>query len=99
MVNDKHIRHFFQQHKPVVGDSRTFLKEVVRQMDAVPTPAAMQPDFQKEDCIRIVLEVSKRDLRAVRLAVGAVVAIAALSAVTAAFLPADFLPTEIFTFK
>ena len=31
-------------------------------------PAAMNPDRQKEDCIRLVLEVSRRDLRAVRLA-------------------------------
>ncbi|MGN0195120.1 MAG: hypothetical protein ACI4AE_01525 [Candidatus Cryptobacteroides sp.] len=99
MVNDKHIRQFFRQHKPVVGDGGAFMKEVVRQIDAMPTPAAMQPDFQKEDCIRIVLEVSKRDLRAVRLAVGAVVAIVILSAVTAAFLPAGFIPTDIFTFK
>ena len=98
-MNDKYIRHFFRQHKPVVGDSRAFLQDVVRQIDAMPTPAAMRPDLQKEDCIRIVLEVSKRDLRAVRLAVCAVVAIAILSAVTASFLPAGFIPTDIFTFR
>ena len=42
---------------------------------------------------------SRRDLRAVRLAVGVIVAVVILSAVTASLLPPDFLPTEIFTFK
>lgn len=68
MVKDKDIKQFFQQHKPDVKNNGPFLKEVVRQINAMPIPAAMNPDRQKEDCIRLVLEVSRRDLRAVRLA-------------------------------
>ena len=99
MVKDKDIRQFFLQHKPEVRNSGPFMKEVVRQIDAMPVPASMSPDRQKEDCIRLVLEVSRRDLRAVRLAVGVIVAVVILSAVTASLLPPDFLPTEIFMFK
>ena len=99
MVKDKDIKLFFRQNKPEVKNSGPFLKEVVRQINALPVPAAMDPDRQKEDCIRLVLEVSRRDLRAVRLAVGVIVAVVILSAVTASLLPPDFLPTEIFLFK
>ena len=98
-MKDKEIRQFFLQHKPEVKNSGPFMKEVVRQIHAMPVPAAMNPDRQKEDCIRIVLELSRRDLRAVRLAVGVVVAVVILSAVTVSLLPPDFLPTELFTFK
>ena len=99
MVKDKDIKQFFLQHKPEIKNCGHFLKEVVRQINAMPVPAAMNPEQQKEDCIRLVLEVSRRDLRAVRLAVGVIVAVVILSAVTASLLPPDFLPTEIFTFK
>ncbi len=100
-MKDKDIRQFFLQHKPEVENSGPFMKEIVRQIHAMPVPAAMNPDRQKEDCIRIVLELSRRDLRAVRLAVGVVVAVVILSAVTVSLLPPDFLPTEfeLFTFK
>ena len=99
MVKDNDIKQFFLQHKPEVKNSGHFLKEIARQINAMPVPAAMNPDRQKEDCIRLVLEVSRRDLRAVRLAVGVIVAVVLLSAVTASLLPPDFLPSEIFTFK
>ena len=99
MVKDKDIKQFFRQHKPEVNNSGPFLKEVVRQINAMPVPAAMNPDRQKEDCIRLVLEVSRRDLRALRLAVGVIVAVVILSAISASLLPPDFLPTDIFTFK
>ena len=99
MVKDKDIKKFFLQHKPEVKNSEPFLKEVVRRINAMPVPAAMNPDRQKEDCIRLVLEVSRRDLRAVRLAVGVIVAVVILSALTVSLLPPDFLPTEIFMFK
>lgn len=75
------------------------MKDVVRQINAMPIPAAMNPTRQKEDCIRIVLEVSRRDLRAVRLAVGVIVAVVILSTITASLLPPDLLPKEIFMFK
>lgn len=75
------------------------MKDVVRQINAMPIPAAMNPARQKEDCIRIVLEVSRRDLRAVRLAVGVIVAVVILSTITASLLPPDLLPKEIFMFK
>ena len=97
MVRDKDIQRFFLRHKPEVKNNGPFLKEVVRQINAMPVPAAMNPDRQKEDCIRLVLEVSRRDLRAVRLAVGVIVAVVILSTVTVLLLPPDFLPTEIFT--
>lgn len=99
MVKDKDIKQFFQQHKPEVKNSGPFLKEVVRQINAIPIPAAMNPDRQKEDCIRLVLEVSRRDLRAVRLAVGVIVAVVVISALTISLLPPDFLPADIFMFK
>ena len=86
MVKDKDIKQFFLQHKPEVNNSGPFLKEVVRQINAMPVPAAMNLDRQKEDCIRLVLEVSRKDLRAVRLAVGVIVAVVILSAVTASLL-------------
>ena len=99
MVKDKDIKQFMLRHQPEVKNSGPFLKDIVRQINAMPVPAAMNPDRQKEDCIRVVLEVSRRDLRAVRLAVGVIVAVVILSAVTASLLPPDFLPTEIFMFK
>ena len=99
MVKDKDIKQFMLRHQPEVKNSGPFLKDIVRQINAMPVPAAMNPERQKEDCIRLVLEVSRRDLRAVRLAVGVIVAVVILSAVTASLLPPDFLPTEIFMFK
>ena len=99
MVKDKDIKQFMLRHQPEVKNSGPFLKDIVRQINAMPVPAAMNPQRQKEDCIRLVLEVSRRDLRAVRLAVGVIVAVVILSAVTASLLPPDFLPNEIFTFK
>ena len=99
MVKDKDIKQFFQQHKPELRNSGPFLKEVVRQINAMPFPAAMNPERQKEDCIRLVLEVSRRDLRAVRLAVGVIVAVVVISALTLSLLPPDFLPADIFMFK
>ena len=99
MVKDKDIKQFMLRHQPEVKNSGPFMKDVVRQINAMPIPAAMNRERQKEDCIRLVLEVSRRDLRAVRLAVGVIVAVVILSAVTASLLPPDFLPTEIFMFK
>ena len=99
MVKDKDIKQFMLRHHPEVKNSGPFMKDVVRQINAMPIPAAMNPERQKEDCIRLVLEVSRRDLRAVRLAVGVIVAVVILSVVTASLLPPDFLPNEIFTFK
>ena len=99
MVKDKDIKQFMLRHQPEVKNSGPFMKDVVRQINAMPIPAAMNPARPKEDCIRLVLEVSRRDLRAVRLAVGVIVAVVILSAVTASLLPPDFLPTEIFMFK
>ena len=99
MMKDKDIKQFFLQHKPEVKNSGTFLKEVVRQINALPIPAAMNPDRQKEDCIRLVIEVSRRDLRAIRLAVGVLVAVVILSAITVSLLPAEFIPTGFFQFK
>ncbi len=99
MVKDKDIKQFMLRHQPEVKNSGPFMKDVIRQINAMPIPAAMNPERQKEDCIRLVLEVSRRDLRAVRLAVGVIVAVVILSAVTASLLPPDFLPTEIFMFK
>ncbi len=99
MVKDKDIKQFMLLHKPEVKNSETFMKDVVSQINAMPIPAAMNLERQKEDCIRLVLEVSRRDLRAVRLAVGVIVAVVILSALTISLLPPDFLPTELFTFK
>ena len=99
MVKDKDIKQFMKRHQPEVKDSGSFMKDVVRQIDAMPIPAAMNPARQKEDCIRLVLEVSRRDLRAVRLAVGVIVAVVILSTITASLLPPDLLPIEIFMFK
>ena len=99
MVKDKDIKQFMLRHKPEVKNSETFMKDVVSQINAMPIPAAMNLERQKEDCIRLVLEVSRRDLRAVRLAVGVIVAVVILSALTISLLPPDFLPTELFTFK
>ena len=99
MVKDKDIKQFMLLHKPEVKNSETFMKDVVSQINAMPIPAVMNLERQKEDCIRLVLEVSRRDLRAVRLAVGVIVAVVILSALTISLLPPDFLPTELFTFK
>ena len=99
MVKDKDIKRFMLRHQPEVKNSGPFMKDVVRQINAMPIPAAMNLERQKEDCIRLVLEVSRRDLRAVRLAVGVIVAVVILSALTISLLPPDFLPTELFTFK
>ena len=102
MVKDKDIKQFFQQHKPEIKNSGPFLKEVVRQINAMPVPAAMNLERQKEDCIRLVLEVSRRDLRAVRLAVGVIVVVAILSAITVSMIPSDLIPSihlDLFHFK
>ena len=95
MVKDKDIKQFFRQNKPEVMDSGSFVKDIVRQINAMPVPAAMSPERQKEDCIRIVLEVSRRDMRTVRLAFGIVAVVAILAIVTAFLIPADIIPAEL----
>lgn len=102
MVKDNDIKQFMKRHQPEVKNSGPFMKDVVRQINAMPVPAAMNPERQKEDCIRLVLEVSRRDLRAVRMAVGVIVVVAILSAITVSMIPSDLLPTipsELFRFK
>lgn len=99
MVKDKDIKQFFLQHKPELKNNGPFLKDVVRQINAMPVPAAMNSDRKKEDCIRLVLKVSRRDLRAIRLTVGVIVAVVILSVVTASLFPPGFFPVEFFTFK
>gem|GEM_PF-1893929 len=105
MVKDKDIKKFMLQHKPEVKNSDAFMKDVVRQMDSLPVPSAMDPKHQKEDCIRIVLEVSRKDLRSVRLAVSVIAIVAILSAITISMIPSDLIdtipsfPTELFRFK
>ena len=99
MVKDKDIKKFMLQHKPVVKNSDAFMKDVVRQMDSLPVPSAMDPKHQKEDCIRIVLEVSRKDLRSVRLAVSVIAIVVILSAITISMIPSEFIPsipTELF---
>ncbi|MCR4863639.1 MAG: hypothetical protein K5850_00555 [Bacteroidales bacterium] len=59
----------------------------------------MNPARQREDCIRLVLEISRRDLRTVRLAVGVIVAVVIISAITISLLPPDILPIDLFMFK
>lgn len=102
MVKDNDIRQFMKRHQPEVKNSSPFMKDVVRQINAMPVPAAMNPARQKEDCIRLVLEVSRRDLRAVRMAVGVIVVVAILSAITISMIPSDIIPSfppELFRFK
>ena len=102
MVKDNDIKQFMKRHQPEVKNSSPFMKDVVRQINAMPVPAAMNPERQKEDCIRLVLEVSRRDLRAVRMAVGVIVVVAILSAITVSMIPSDLIPAiplELFRFK
>ena len=102
MVKDNDIRQFMKRHQPEVKNSSPFMKDVVRQINAMPVPAAMNQERQKEDCIRLVLEVSRRDLRAVRMAVGVIVVVAILSAITMAMIPSDLIPSfppYLFQFK
>ena len=102
MVKDNEIKQFMKRHQPEVKNSGPFMKDVVRQINAMPVPAAMNPERQKEDCIRLVLEVSRRDLRAVRMAVGVIVVVAILSAITVSMIPSDLIPAiplELFRFK
>ena len=53
MVKDKDIKQFMLRHQPEVKNSGPFMKDVVRQINAMPIPAAMNPERQKEDCIRL----------------------------------------------
>ena len=102
MVKDNDIKQFMKRHQPEVKNSGPFMKDVVRQINAMPVPAAMNQERQKEDCIRLVLEVSRRDLRAVRMAVGVIVVVAILSAITVSMIPSDLIPAiplELFRFK
>lgn len=102
MVKDNDIKQFMKRHQPEVKNSSPFMKDVVRQINAMPVPAAMNPERQKEDCIRLVLEVSRRDLRAVRMAVGVIVVVAILSAITISMIPSDLIPSfppYLFQFK
>ena len=102
MVKDNDIRQFMKRHQPEVKNSSPFMKDVVRQINAMPVPAAMNQERPKEDCIRLVLEVSRRDLRAVRMAVGVIVVVAILSAITISMIPSDIIPSfppELFRFK
>ena len=102
MVKDKDIKQFMLRHKPEVNNSGPFMKDVVRQINAMPIPAAMNPERQKEDCIRLVIEVSRRDLRNVRLVVGVIVVVVILSAITISVIPSDLIPsipTAFFQFK
>ena len=102
MVKDKDIKQFMLRHQPEVKNSGPFLKDIVRQINAMPVPAAMNPARQKEDCIRLVLEVSRRDMRTVRLAVSVIVVVVILSAITISMIPSDLIPSfppYIFQFK
>ena len=99
MVKDKDIKQFMMRHKPEARNNESFLKDVVSQINAMPIPAAMNPARQREDCIRLVLEISRRDLRTVRLAVGVIVAVVIISAITVSLLPPDILQIELFMFK
>ncbi|MBQ3742644.1 MAG: hypothetical protein II858_02195 [Bacteroidales bacterium] len=102
MVKDKDIKQFMLRHQPEVKNSGPFLKDIVRQINAMPVPAAMNPARQKEDCIRLVLEVSRRDMRTVRLAVSVIVVVVILSAITISMIPSDLIPsipTAFFQFK
>ncbi len=102
MLKDKDIKQFMLRHQPEVKNSGPFLKDIVRQINAMPVPAAMNPARQKEDCIRLVLEVSRRDMRTVRLAVSVIVVVAILSAITMAMIPSDLIPSfppYLFQFK
>ena len=92
MLKDKDIKQFMLRHQPEVKNSGPFLKDIVRQINAMPVPAAMNPARQKEDCIRLVLEVSRRDI----------VVVAILSAITMAMIPSDLIPSfppYLFQFK
>ena len=102
MLKDKDIKQFMLRHQPEVKNSGPFLKDIVRQINAMPVPAAMNPARQKEDCIRLVLEASRRDMRTVRLAVSVIVVVAILSAITMAMIPSDLIPSfppYLFQFK
>ena len=102
MVKDKEIKQFMLRHQPEVKNSGPFLKDIVRQINAMPVPAAMNPARQKEDCIRLVLEVSRRDMRTVRLAVSVIVVVVILSAITISMIPSDLIPSfppYLFQFK
>lgn len=102
MVKDKDIKQFMLRHMPEVNNSGPFMKDVVRQINAMPIPAAMNPERQKEDCIRLVIEVSRRDLRNVRLVVGVIVVVVILSAITISMIPSDLIPSfppDLFQFK
>ena len=102
MVKDKDIKQFMKRHQPEVKNSSPFMKDVVRQINAMPVPAAMNPARQKEDCIRLVLEVSRRDMRTVRLAVSVIVVVVILSAITISMIPSDLIPSfppYLFQFK
>jgi hypothetical protein len=102
MVKDKDIKQFMLRHQPEVKNSGPFLKDIVRQINAMPVPAAMNPARQKEDCIRLVLEVSRRDMRTVRLAVSVIVVVVILSAITISMIPSDLIPSfppYLFQFK
>ena len=102
MVKDKDIKQFMLRHQPEVKNSGPFLKDIVRQINAMPVPAAMNPARQKEDCIRLVLEVSRRDMRTVRLAVSVIVVVVILSAITISLIPSDLIPSfppYLFQFK
>ena len=93
MLKDKDIKQFMLRHQPEVKNSGPFLKDIVRQINAMPVPAAMNPARQKEDCIRLVLEVSRRDMRTVRLAVSVIVVVVILSAITISMIPSDLIPS------
>ena len=102
MLKDKDIKQFMLRHQPEVKNSGPFLKDIVRQINAMPVPAAMNPARQKEDCIRLVLEVSRRDMRTVRLAVSVIVVVVILSAITISMIPSDLIPSfppYLFQFK
>ena len=102
MVKDKDIKQFMLRHQPEVKNSGPFLKDIVRQINAMPVPAAMNPARQKEDCIRLVLEVSRRDMRTVRLAISVIVVVVILSAITISMIPSDLIPSfppYLFQFK
>ena len=102
MVKDKDIKQFMLRHQPEVKNSGPFLKDIVRQINAMPVPAAMNPARQKEDCIRLVLDVSRRDMRTVRLAVSVIVVVVILSAITISMIPSDLIPSfppYLFQFK
>lgn len=93
MATDKEIRKFIQDNMPEIQDNDRFMKDLVRQIDLLPTPYTLSgksdEDIQKTKAVilRLVSEMKRRYRRRAILSVFAISGVLAMAMGTLYIVP------------